>query len=165
MAANAMWQAFVLRLLHRLMEGYTLYIHPTTKSVMCTFVGAQPESDVVCLCGTCGSKCGVRPWVPLEADTIRNWPTMGLKSRSKFQPSDARRKAMKDKGTDKAKSDVHCLSESWVCNPTSVDIVPTSGREDNGPSFEGPSGLNEQTVRSTHEESKVVVHTHFGQRH
>ena len=34
-----------------LREGCTLYIHPTTKSVKCTFLGAQPESNVVCVCG------------------------------------------------------------------------------------------------------------------
>ena len=30
--------------------GCSLYMHPDTRSVKCTFPGANPESDVVCVC-------------------------------------------------------------------------------------------------------------------
>ena len=54
-AANAMWHAVFQRLLEHLLHfweggGCSLYMHPDTRSVKCTFLGANPESDVVCLC-------------------------------------------------------------------------------------------------------------------
>ena len=64
-AANAMWQIVFRRLLRHLMtcqeaSGYKIYMHPATDLVRCKFPSAQPESDVVCVCGTCGSKRGIR---------------------------------------------------------------------------------------------------------
>ena len=119
LVANATWQAVLLRLLHHWVsfkEGCTLEMHPTTKSVKCTFLGAQPESDLVCVCGTCGWNRGVRPCVPLEVDTIRSWPTMGFKSQSTFNPCAARRKAL-NKGKHKGKLNVQPISQLGVSNP------------------------------------------------
>ena len=75
-AANAMWQTIFQRLLRHLMTcqeagGRRLYMHPTTSSVKCTFPSAESESDVVCVCGTCGSKRGIRQWVPLEVEAVQ----------------------------------------------------------------------------------------------
>ena len=84
-------------------------MHPTTKSVKCGFPGAQPES-------TCGSKRGVHHWVPLEVDTIRGWPKMGLKSGFRFKSCVARLKAVMDKGKEKGKSDVEPISQLGVSN-------------------------------------------------
>ena len=110
-AANAMWQTVFQRLLRHLMTcqeegGCRLYMHPATNSIKCTFPTAEPESDVVCVCGSCGSKHGIRQWVPLEVEAIHIWPTMGLKSPSKFKSCAAGRKDLKGKGKGKRKSDV-----------------------------------------------------------
>ena len=64
-AANALWRTVFQRLLRHLMAcqeagGCPLYMHPATNSVKCTFPGADAETDVVCVCGSCGSKCGIR---------------------------------------------------------------------------------------------------------
>ena len=148
-AANAMWQVVFLRLVQHLMSfqeagGCTLHMQPTTKSVKCTFPGVQPEGDVVCVCGTCGSKRGIHQWVPLDVETVRSLPTMGLKSRSKFNSCAARRKALKENGKGKGKSDVVPIPPRGVSNPALVDIVPASGGEDSAAFFEGPRGLDEQ---------------------
>ena len=102
-AGNALWQTVFQRLLRHLMTcqeagGCKSYMHPATNSVKCTFPSAEPESDVVCVCGSCGSKCGIRQWVPLEVEAVQSWPTMALKSRSKFKSCAARRKDLKGKG-------------------------------------------------------------------
>ena len=117
-------------------------MHPDTRSVKCTFLGANPESDVVCVCGTCGSKRGVRQWVPLDREAVCKWPKLGLKSRATFKSCDARRKALKDKG--KGKGRVGPIPQSRVSNPATVDIVPSSEGKDSAASFQGPTGLNEQ---------------------
>ena len=67
-AANALWQTVFQRMLRHLMTcqeagGCKLCMHPATISVKCTFPSARPESDVVCVCGSCGSKRGIRHWV------------------------------------------------------------------------------------------------------
>ena len=64
-AANALWQIVFQRLLRLLMTsqeagGCKLYVHPASNSVKCTFLGADAETDVVCVCGSCGSKRGIR---------------------------------------------------------------------------------------------------------
>ena len=117
-------------------------MHPDTRSVKCAFPGANPESDVVCVCGTCGSKRGVRQWVPLDREAVCKWPKLGLKSRATFKSCAARRKALKDKG--KGKGRVGPIPQSRVSNPATVDIVPPSEGEDSAASFQGPTGLNEQ---------------------
>ena len=72
-------------------------MHPATNSVKCTFPSAEPESDVVCVYGSCGSKGGICQRVPLEVEAVQNWPTMALKSRSNFKSYAARRKDLKGK--------------------------------------------------------------------
>ena len=67
-AAKALWQTVFQRLLRHLMTcqeagGCKLYMHPATNSVKCTSPSAEPESDVVRVCGSCGSKRGMRQWV------------------------------------------------------------------------------------------------------
>ena len=67
--ANAMWQTVFECLLRHLMTcqeagGCKLYMHPATNSVKCTFPSAELEGDVVCVCGSCGSKHGIRHRVP-----------------------------------------------------------------------------------------------------
>ena len=136
-AANAVWHVVFQRLLEHLLHfqdggGCSLYMHPDTRSVKCAFPGANPESDVVCVCGTCGSKRGVRQWVPLDREAVCKWPKLGLKSRATFKSCAARRKALKDKG--KGKGRVGPIPQSRVSNPATVDIA----------SFQGPTGLNEQ---------------------
>ena len=122
-----------------------------TGSVKCTFLGANPESEVVCVCGTCGSKRGVRQWVPLDREAICQWPKLGLKSHATFKSYAARRKALKDKG--KGKRRVGPIPQSRVSNPGTVGIVPPSDGEDSAASFQGPTGLNEhqcvQPMRGT----------------
>ena len=146
-AANAVWHVVFQRLLEHLLHfqdggGCSLYMHPDTRSVKCAFPGANPESDVVCVCGTCGSKRGVRQWVPLDREAVCKWPKLGLKSRATFKSCAARRKALKDKG--KGKGRVGPIPQSRVSNPATVDIVPPSEGEDSAASFQGPTGLNEQ---------------------
>ena len=146
-AANAVWHVVFQRLLEHLLHfqdggGCSLYMHPDTRSVKCAFLGANPESDEVCVCGTCGSKRGVRQWVPLDREAVCKWPKLGLKSRATFKSCAARRKALKDKG--KGKGRVGPIPQSRVSNPAAVDVVPPSEGEDSAASFQGPTGLNEQ---------------------
>ena len=151
-AANAVWHAVFQRLLEHLLYfqvggGYSLYMHPDTRSVKCTFSGANPQSDVVCVCvcvcvrGTCGSKRGVRQWVPLDWEAVCKWPQLGLKSRATFESFAARRKALKDKG--KGKGRVGPIPQSRFSNPGTMGIVPHLEGEDSAASFQGPTGLNE----------------------
>ena len=126
-AVNAVWHAVFQRLLEHLLHfqeggGCSLYMHPDTRSVKCTFLGANPESDVVCVCGTCGSKRGVRQWAPPDREVVCKWPKLGLKSRTTFESCAARRKALKDKG--KGKGRVGPIPQSRVSNPGTVGIVP-----------------------------------------
>ena len=103
--------------------GCSLYMHPDTRSVKCTFSGANPESDVVCVCGTCGSKRGVRQWVPLDREAICKLLKVGLKRRATFKSCAARRKALKDKGKGKGRvgpipqSRFSTPWDSWYCDP------------------------------------------------
>ena len=97
---------------------------------------------MVCVCGICGSKRGVRQWVPLDREAVCKWPKLGLKSRATFKSCAARRKALKDKG--KSKGRVGPIPQSRVSTPATVDIVPPSEGEDSAASFQGPTGLNEQ---------------------
>ena len=145
-AANAVCHAVFQCLLDHLLHfqeggGCSLYIHPDTRSVKGTFPGAKPESDVLCVCRTYGSKCGVRQWVPLERQAVCKWPKLGLKSRATFKSCAARRKAPKDKG--KGKGRVGPIPQSRVSNPRTVGIAPPSEGEDSAASFQGPTGLNE----------------------
>ena len=134
-AANALWQTVFRRLLWHLMTcqeagGCKLYMHLATNSVKCTFPGAEPETDVVCVCGSCGSKRGIRQWVPLGVEAVQSLPTMPLKSWSKFKSCAARRKDVKGKGKGKGKSDVGTVHRPLDSNPSSVLVVPASEAED-----------------------------------
>ena len=145
-AANAVWHAVFQRLLEHLLHfqeggGCSLYMHPNTRSVKCTFPGANPESDVVCVCGTCGSKRGVPPSASLDSEAVCKWPKLGLKSRATFKSCATRRKALKDEG--KGKGRVGPIPQSRVFDPGTVGIVPPSEGEDSAASFQGPTGLNE----------------------
>ena len=147
-AANALWQTVFRRLLRHLMTcqeagGCKLYMHPATNSVKCTFPSAEPESDVVCVCGSCGSKRGIRQWVPLEVEAVQSWPTMGLKSRSKLKSCAARRKDLKGKGKGKGKSNVGPIHRPMDSNPGSVLVVLASEAEDSAASFQGPSDVSD----------------------
>ena len=89
-AANVLWWTIFARLWHHLFElqeasGCTILTHTKTHSVKCTFVGAKEEVDVFCVCGTYGTKCGMRRWVLAELDSIQGWPTLVLKSRAQFK--------------------------------------------------------------------------------
>ena len=95
----------------------------------------------MCVCGTCGSKRGVRQWVPVDREAVCKWPKLGLKSGATFKSCAARRKALKDKG--KGKGRVGPIPQSRVSNPGTVGIVPPSEGEDSADSFQGPTGLNE----------------------
>ena len=64
------------------------------------------------------SGCPLR-WKP-------QWPSMGLKSRFKFESCAPRRKALKDKGKGKGKSHVGHIFQPGVSNPASVGIVSAS---------------------------------------
>ena len=143
-AGNVMWQTVFQRLLRHLMtcqeaSGCTLYMHPATNSVTCTFLGADSESDVVCVCWTCGSKYGICHRVPLEVEAVHSWPTMGSKSRSKFKFCDVGRKDQKRKG----KSDVGAIHKPVVSTPGSVRVVPIFEVEDSAASFQGPSEFSD----------------------
>ena len=138
-AANALWQTVFRRLLRHLMTcqeagGCKLYMHPATNSVKCTFLGAEPESDVVCVCGSC-----IRQWVPLEVEGVQSWPTFALKSRSKFKSCAARRKDLKGNGKGKGKCDVGPIHRPVDSNPGFVLVVLASEAEDSAASFHGPS--------------------------
>ena len=146
-AADVVWHVVFQRLLEHLLHfqdagGCSLYMHPDTRLVKCTFPGANPESDVVCVCATCGSKRGVRQWVPLDREAVCKWPKLGLKRRATFKSCAARRKALKDKGNGKGR--VGSIPQSRVSNPATIDIVPPSEGEESAASFQGPTGLNEQ---------------------
>ena len=82
------------------------------------------------VCGSCGSKRGIRQWVTLEVEAVQRWPTMALKSRSKFKSCAARRKDLKGKGKGKGKSDVGPIHKPVDSNPSSVLVVPASEAED-----------------------------------
>ena len=147
-AANALWQTVLQRLLRHLMtcqeaRSCKLYMHPATNSVKCIFSGAEPETDVVCVCGSCGSKRGIRQWVPLEVEAVQSWSTMALKSWSKFKSCAARRKDLKGKGKGKGKSDVGPVHRPLDSNPSSVLVVPASEAEDNAASFQGQSDVRD----------------------
>ena len=145
-AANALWPTVFQRLLRHLMTcqeagGCKLYMHPAIDSVKCKFPSAEPESDVVCMCGSCGSKRGFRQWVPLEVEAVQSWPTMALKSRSKFKSCAARRKDLKGKG--KGKTDVGPIPRPVDSNPSSILVVPASEAEDSAASVKGPSDVSD----------------------
>ena len=83
-AAIVLWHTIFARLLHHLIElqkvgGCTILMHTNTRSVKCTFVGAKEELDVFCVCGSCGTKRGMRRWVSAKLETIQGWLTLGLK--------------------------------------------------------------------------------------
>ena len=147
-AANALWQTVFQRLLRHLMTcqeagGCKLYMHPATNSVKCTLSGVELETDVVCVCGSCGPKRGIRQWVPLEVEAVQSWPTMALKSRFKFKSCAARRKDLKGKGKGKGKSDAGTVHKPLDSNASSVLVVPASEVEDNAASFQGPSDVSD----------------------
>ena len=98
---------------------------------------------MVCVCGSCGSKRCIRQWVPLEVEAAQSWPTMALKSRSKFKSCAARRKDLKGKGKGKGKSDVGPIHRPMDSNPSSVLVVPASEAEDSAASFQGPSDVSD----------------------
>ena len=110
--------------------GCKLHMHPATNSVKCTFPIAEPESDVVCVCESCGSKRGIHQWVPLQVEAFQSWPTMALKSRSKFKSCAARRKGLKGKGKGKGKSDIGLIHRPEDSNLAAVLAVPGSEAED-----------------------------------
>ena len=63
-ATNALWQTIFQRPLWHLMTrqeagGCKLYMHPATNSVKCGIPSAEPESNVLCVYGSCGSKRGI----------------------------------------------------------------------------------------------------------
>ena len=118
-------------------------MHRATNLVTCTLPSAEPESDVVCVCGTCGSKRGIRQWVSLEVEAVHSWPTMGLKSRSKFKSYAARRKDLKGKGKGTGKFDVGPIHRPVDSNTGSVLVVPASEAEDSAASFQGPSDVSD----------------------
>ena len=89
-AANLLWRTIFARLLHHLFElqeasGRTILMHRETRCVKCIFVDAKEEVDVFCVCGTCGTKRGMRRWVSTELETMQGWPTLGLKSHAQFK--------------------------------------------------------------------------------
>ena len=170
-AANAVWHAVLQRLLEHLLHfqeggGSSLYRHPDTRSVKCTFPGANPESNVVCVCGTCGSKLGGHQWVPVDREAVCKWPKLGLKSRATFKSRAARCKALKDKG--KGKGRVGPIPQSRVSNPGTVGIVPPSEGEDSAASFQGATGLHEhqlvQPMRRTKLAHVPIVHSDIEQQ-
>ena len=118
-------------------------MYPATHLVNCTFPGAEPETDVVCVCGSCGSKRGIRQWVPLEVGAVQSWPTMALKSRSQFKFCAARRKDLKGKGKGKGKSDVGTVQRTLDSDPSSVLVLRASEAEVIGASFQGPSDVSD----------------------
>ena len=146
--ANALWQTVFQRLLRHLMTcqqagGCKLYMHPATNLVKCTFPRAELGSDVVCVCGSGGSKRGIRQWVPLEVEAVQSWSTLALQSRSKFKSCAARRKDLKGKGKGKGKFDVAPIHRPLDSNPTSVLVVTASEAEDSAASFQGPSDVSD----------------------
>ena len=73
----------------------------------------------------------------------KSWPTMALKSRSKFKSCAARRKDLKGKGKAKGTSDVGPIHRPVDSNPSSVLVVPASEAEDSAASFQGPSDVSD----------------------
>ena len=152
-AANVLWQTVFQRLFWHLMtcqeaRGRRLYMHPATNLVKFTFPRAKPEFDVVCVCGSCGAKRGIRQWVPLEVEAVQSWPTMALKSRSKFKSCAARHTDLKGKGKGKGKSDVGPIHRPVDSGQSSVLVVPALAAEDSVASFQGPSDVrNHQRVQ------------------
>ena len=63
-------------------------------------------------------------------EAVQSWPTMSLKSRSKFKSCAAQRKDLKGKGKAEGKSDVGTVHRPLDSNPSSVFVVPTSEAED-----------------------------------
>ena len=147
-AANALWQTVFQRPLWHMMTcqeagGYKLCMHRATNSVKCTFPSVKPESDAVCVCGSCGSKRGIRQWVLLEVEAVQSWPTMALKRRSKFKSCAARRKDLNGKGKGKGKSDVRPIHRPMDCHPSYVLVVLASEAQDGAASFPGPSDVSD----------------------
>ena len=118
-------------------------MHRATNSVKCTFPSGIPQRDVVCVCGSCGSKRDIRQWVPLEVQAVHSRPTMGLKNRSKFESCAAQHKDFKGKGKGKGKSDVGPIHRPAYSNPGPVPVVPTSEAEHSAASFQGPSDVRD----------------------
>ena len=118
-------------------------MHPATNSVKCIFSSAEPETNVVYVCGSCGSKRGIRQWVPLQVEAVQSWPTMGLKSRSKFKYCAARRTDLKGKGKGKGKFDVEPIHKPVDSNPSSILVFRASKAEDSAASFQGPSDVTD----------------------
>ena len=148
-AANVLWRTIFARLLHHFFElqqagGCTILMHTETRSVKCTFVGAKEEVDVSCVCGTCGTKRGMRRWVPAELEIIQGWPTLGLKSRAQFKSCAAHRKALK---TGKGKRAAEAAPNP---NPNTAanGIIPSFEGDYSAASFQGPDVLaTEQRVQ------------------
>ena len=137
-AANVLWRTIFARLLHHLFElqeasGCTILMHTYTRSIKCTFVDAKEEVGVFCVCGSCGTKRGLRRLVSAKLETIQGWPTLGLKSRAQFQSCAARRKSLK---TGKGKCAAE-LAPNPNPNTTSIGVVPPSKGEDSAASFSG----------------------------
>ena len=94
---------------------------------------------MVCVCGSGGSKRGIRQWVPLEVEVVQFWPTMALESRSKLKSCATPGKDLKGKGRGKGKSDVGPIYRPVGSNPSSVLVVLASQAEESATSFQGPS--------------------------
>ena len=172
-AANALWQTIFQRLLRHLMTcpdagGCKLYMHTATNLVRCTFPSAEPESDVVCVCASCGSKRGICQWVPLEVEVVQSWPTMALKSRSKFKSCAAQRKDLKGKGKGQGKSDVGPIRRPVDSNLGSFLVVPPSEAEDSAASFQGPSDVSDHRRVQPMRQAKLlrvpIVHSDIEQQ-
>ena len=74
---------------------------------------------------------------------VQSWPTMALKSRSKFKSCAARRKDLKGKGKGKGSCDVGPIHRPSDSNPSSVLVVRASEAEDSAASFQGPSDVSD----------------------
>ena len=131
-------------------------MHPATNSVEFTFPSAEPECDVVCVCGSCGSKRGIRQWVPLEVEAVQSWPTMALKSRFKFKSCAARRKDLKGKDKVKGKFHVGPIHKLVDSNPSSVLVVPASEAEDSAASYQGPSDVSDHRRAQPMRQKKLL---------
>ena len=139
-ATNALLQTIFQHMVRHLMTcqeagSCKSHMHPATNSVKCTFPGANPETDVVCVCGSCGSKRGIPQWVPLEVEAVQSWLTMALRSRSKFKSFAARRKDLMGTGNGKGKSDVGPIHRPVGSNPSSVLVVRARRRRTLLPHF------------------------------
>ena len=87
-------------------------------------------------------------------DTIRSWPTLGLKSCSKFQSCAARRKTLKLAGKKVPSSSI---AHPKVFILGSIAIVPTNDGEDKAVSFEARAviGVQQRVQLMTH--AKVLL--------